>query len=137
MYGASDEVVGTLELLFLAGIVVTVVLAEATAVPAATTSINGLGSQSREMPLHELAQPATPHMAWLAGKPLPSLGELAESCYLVADEGSKSWFICASPTGDCSVDEFYSAHYGQPGICRATRPTETVPCFFGTALALA
>jgi len=115
MYGASDEVVGTLELLFLAGIVVTVVLAEATAVLTATASINGLGShRSRDLPLHELAQPATPHMAWLAGKPLPSLGELAESCYLVAEEGAKSWFICASATGDCSADEEFSAYYGQP-----------------------
>jgi hypothetical protein len=122
MHGASDEVVGMVELLFLAGFVLTVVLAEASSTIATTASINSYSQQSSVPPLHlphdmpgrDLAKPTTPHMAWLAGKPLPTLGQLAESCVLIAEEERKSWFICTSAAGDCSADEEFSDYYGQP-----------------------
>ena len=47
-------------------------------------------------------------------RPLPSLEEISQSCYCIADEGLCRWFLCTSPTSeDCSPDDSFSAYYGR------------------------
>ena len=48
-------------------------------------------------------------------RPLPSLDEISESCYCIADEGLCRWYLCTSPANEeCSPDDSFSAYYACP-----------------------
>jgi hypothetical protein len=128
LIGSAEQFTGVLELMFLAGIVSTVMLAEATV---ALTSVHlGISRDVSNLRPSDLEQRATLEllpltipvqaqnivdMHWLAGTPLPTLEALHDSCVMVAEAGMKSWFICASPSAEsCEPDEDFSAYYGQP-----------------------
>jgi len=63
----------------------------------------------------------TEYKDWLAGRPLPSLEELADSCVLVASGPNGHWAMCLTPgaqggkfDSSCEPDETFSAYYEQP-----------------------
>lgn len=126
--------VGLIELLFLAGIVVTVELSQSMiALAMSSPTAPGLRLFGASSPPEETGKEgiddvpgSTPNpgstgvMGWRAGTPLPSLTDLVQACHLVAEDANgKSWFLCAQPDGACTPDEDFTAHYGQPVfVCR-------------------
>jgi len=52
---------------------------------------------------------------WLAGRPLPTMDELADACVLIATGPHGTWSLCSTPSDPtCEPDDIFSAHYGQP-----------------------
>lgn len=132
MYGASDELVGVMELSLLGGIFAAYYLS------ANVKSMYHLGTHVKASLDYIAAQPdlSPPEpveaasgiehtlpsgMQWLAGGKLPSIEELMDGCYLVAESAwhpaqeDQSFFLCATPSDDhCQPDEDFSAYYDQP-----------------------
>jgi hypothetical protein len=102
-----SEVVGVVELLFLAGAILTYYISAKVARVVASR-----------------ADPSRPQSTLqLPGQPLPSLESLLNGCYcVVRKEDQHAWYLCATPMGEhCEPDEDFSAFYGRPVyVCRVS-----------------
>jgi len=59
--------------------------------------------------------PYSPRRDWLAGRPLPTMEELADACVPIASGPNGSWAMCSTPKdASCEPDELFSDYYGQP-----------------------
>jgi len=100
------EVVGVVELLFLAGAILAYYIS-AKVVELVTSRAHS-------------ARPSST-LQWRSGQPLPSLESLLNGCYCVGKEDQHAWYLCATPMSEhCEPDEDFSAFYGRPVyVCRA------------------
>ena len=130
MYGASDELVGVMELSLLGGIFAAYLLSAnvksayflATHVKASLDYIAAQPDLSQPVEAPTKIEHMIPSgMQWMAGMELPSLDELMDGCHLVAETAwhpgaeDKSYFLCANPGDEhCQPDEDFSAYYGSP-----------------------
>jgi hypothetical protein len=99
---------------YYAGAVVHEIAASTEAIGAMTaTAFNGKASPRK----HDGALPDAPfvYKDWLAGRPLPTMDELADACVIIATGPHGSWSLCSTPSDSaCEPDDTFSAHYGQP-----------------------
>jgi hypothetical protein len=109
----SPDVVGAIELLLLAGLVATVALSR---LVASVIHFGGrVDTDARGSAPLTTADAAFEIKDWMAGRPLPTLEELKQSCVLIAEGSGGPWSMCVAPFDEtCEPDETFSEHYGEP-----------------------
>ena len=133
----DQTVVGLTELLLFSGIVASYEISRTMQVHIRSGIYDPSSRRRRIL----ATQPAIPYeKMWLAGASLPSVDELVQGCFKIAEDAagcahvthlfyftislltlsrvrtrSRMWFICANASGkDCEADEDFSAWYGRP-----------------------